>query len=103
MRKLRAADQKHGLYILSNNMIELTDGLFIVEIGSITKASQEKMSIYFFAIMNRKPFKNIHLDSGFIFKNILNPPPTVIDGEKRLLLGIDSYGHDDLIKNLHGT
>src|SRR5690242_6088387 len=98
MRKFRSTDQEKRFDLVTDDVIELENGFFIIEIGRIAQAPDQEPGTYLFTVMGSQSFKNIHPDARFAFEYLFDPLPSLLDGKQGLLLRIDPDGNGDFIK-----
>lgn len=98
MRECRLADQKDRLQAITNDVVELGDGLFVVEIAGVAQATQQVLGTNLVTKMRREALKagNFHL--GLIPENGFEPRQALFQRKEVRLLAVDTNGNDDFIE-----
>jgi hypothetical protein len=95
---LRLRNEKNSFYTLSDNMINLGNSFFIIEVGSIPEAPKQIPGTDFLAVMCREMLKMIHFNLFMHFEYLLQPLNTLLQRKKILFGRIDTNGYYNLVK-----
>lgn len=98
VRKLRLRDQENGFDSISHDMIELGNRFFVIKIGGIAQAAQQKPCANALAVMRGKVFELIDTNTRVFGKNLPEPFQALFMGEKVFFGRINPNGDNNLIE-----
>lgn len=103
VRKFGLRNQENRLDAVADDVIELGNGFFVVEIGGIAEAAQEVARADAFAVIGGEVFKIVNFHAGVFGENLAQPFEALVEREKVFFDGIDADGDDDFVEQRQGT
>lgn len=103
VRKLRLGNQKHGFDPVADDMVELGNGFFIIEIGGIAQAAQEVAGADTLTVMRRQVLKGIDADLRVFGKNLPQPFHALFQREQVFFGGIDTHCDNNFVEEGQGA
>jgi hypothetical protein len=98
VREIGTADEEQGVHAVPHDVVELRNGFFVVEIGSVAQAADEKFGADVHTIVSGEVFKIVNPHFRLVFENLAQPFHALFEAEQVFFLGIDPDSHYDLIE-----